>query len=85
MLTVRHEHYFLKEAVMKKLTSRRLPLAASILSLSCSAFAQEMEEVVITSSLIDSSTDSISNPLHVISGQKLPTMQAKVLVPALTI
>ncbi len=56
---------------MKKLTSRRLPLAASILSLSCSAFAQEMEEVVITSSLIDSSTDSISNPLHVISGQKI--------------
>ena len=51
---------------MKKLTSRRLPLAASLLSLSCSAFAQEMEEVIITSSLIDASAEAISNPLHVI-------------------
>ena len=63
---------------MKKLTSRRLPLAASILSLSCSAFAQEMEEVVITSSLIDSLNRGNLKPTACYrAAKKSPTMQAK--------
>jgi iron complex outermembrane receptor protein len=56
---------------MKKLMTGRLPLAAALMSLSCSALTQEMEEIIITSSLIDSSVDAISNPLHVIVGQTI--------------
>ena len=68
---IRRGHYFLEESVLNKLTTRRLPLAASLLSLSCSAFAQEIEEIIITSSLIDASAEEISNPLHVIDGQSI--------------
>tara|TARA_B110000046_G_scaffold182287_1_gene215997 strand:- start:3398 stop:5563 length:2166 start_codon:yes stop_codon:yes gene_type:complete len=56
---------------MKKLTTARLPLAAALLSLSCSAIAQEMEEVIITASLIDPSSEAIANPLHVINGESI--------------
>ena len=56
---------------MKKLTTVRLPLAAALLSLSCSAIAQEMEEVIITASLIDPSSEAIANPLHVINGESI--------------
>ena len=56
---------------MKKLNTVKLPLAACLVSLSCSAFTQEMEEVIVTSSLIDASSDAISNPLHVINGESI--------------
>ncbi|MGB2046230.1 MAG: TonB-dependent receptor plug domain-containing protein, partial [Porticoccaceae bacterium] len=56
---------------MNKLNTAQLPLAAWLVSLSCGAVAQEMEEVIITSSLIDASSDALSNPLHVISGQTI--------------
>ena len=58
---------------MKKSNNGKLPLAACLVSLSCSTFAQEMEEVIITASLIDSSSDAISNPLHVLSGKAIAT------------
>lgn len=73
MPVIRRGHYFLEESVLNKLTTRRLPLAASLLSLSCSTFAQEIEEIIITSSLIDASAEAISNPLHVIDGQSIAT------------
>ena len=47
---------------MNKLNTVKLPLAAWLVSLSCGAVAQEMEEVIITSSLIDASSDALSNP-----------------------
>jgi len=56
---------------MKQLNTVKLPLAAALVSLSCSAFTQEMEEVIVTSSLIDASSDAISNPLHVINGESI--------------
>ena len=56
---------------MNKLNTVKLPLAAWLVSLSCGAVAQEMEEVIITSSLIDASSDALSNPLHVINGQSI--------------
>ena len=56
---------------MKKRLMGKLPLATALVSLSCSAFTQELEEVIITSSLIDASSDEISNPLHVINGQTI--------------
>jgi iron complex outermembrane receptor protein len=58
---------------MKKLNTVKLPLAACLVSLSCSALTQEMEEVIITASLIDASSDSISNPLHVVNGESVAT------------
>jgi iron complex outermembrane receptor protein len=58
---------------VKKSNNGKLPLAACLVSLSCSTFAQEMEEVIITASLIDSSSDAISNPLHVLSGKAIAT------------
>ena len=58
---------------MKKLVTVKLPLAACLIGLSCSAFTQEMQEVIVTSSLIDASSDEISNPLHVISGESIAT------------
>jgi len=58
---------------MKKLVTVKLPLAACLIGLSCSAFTQEMQEVIVTSSLIDASSDEISNPLHVISGGSIAT------------
>ena len=58
---------------MKKLNTVKLPLAACLVSLSCSALTQEMEEVIITASLIDSSSDAISNPLHVVNGESIAT------------
>ena len=58
---------------MKKLNTVKLPLAACLVSLSCSALTQEMEEVIITASLIDSSSDAISNPLHVVNGESVAT------------
>ena len=65
--------YFLKEPIMKNLVTGKLPLAAAIVSMSCTALSQEMEEVIITSSLIDASSEEISNPLHVIDGGALAT------------
>jgi iron complex outermembrane receptor protein len=62
---------FLEEHSMKQLNTVKLPLAAALVSLSCSAFTQEMEEVIVTSSLIDASSDAISNPLHVINGESI--------------
>ena len=56
---------------MKQLNTAKLPLAAALVSLSCSALAQEMEEVIITSSLIDPSSEAIANPLHVINGESI--------------
>ena len=58
---------------MKKLNTVKLPLAACLVSLSCSALTQEMEEVIIKASLIDSSSDAISNPLHVMNGEAIAT------------
>ena len=58
---------------MKKLNTVKLPLAACLVSLSCSALTQEMEEVIITASLIDASSDAISNPLHVVNGESVAT------------
>ena len=58
---------------MKNLVTGKLPLAAAIVSMSCTALSQEMEEVIITSSLIDASSEEISNPLHVIDGGALAT------------
>ncbi|MDP6198990.1 MAG: TonB-dependent receptor plug domain-containing protein, partial [Porticoccaceae bacterium] len=58
---------------MHKLNTVKLPLAAWLVSLSCGAVTQEMEEVIVTSSLIDASSDAISNPLHVVSGQSIAT------------
>ena len=58
---------------MKKLVTVKLPLAACLIGLSCSAFTQEMQEVIITASLIDASSDEISNPLHVITGESIAT------------
>ena len=56
---------------MKQLNTAKLPLAAALVSLSCSALAQEMEEVIVTSSLIDPSSEAIANPLHVINGESI--------------
>ncbi len=56
---------------MKQLNTVKLPLAAALVSLSCSALTQEMEEVIITSSLIDPSSEAIANPLHVINGESI--------------
>ena len=56
---------------MKQLNTAKLPLVAALVSLSCSALAQEMEEVIITSSLIDPSSEAIANPLHVINGESI--------------
>jgi len=58
---------------MKKLVTVKLPLAACLIGLSCSAFTQEMQEVIIRSSLIDASSDEIANPLHVINGESIAT------------
>jgi iron complex outermembrane receptor protein len=46
----------------------KLPLSAFLVGLSCSAAAQEIEEIIVRSSLIDATADQISNPLHIISG-----------------
>lgn len=56
---------------MKQLNTIKLPLAAALVSLSCSALTQEMEEVIVTSSLIDPSSEAIANPLHVIKGESI--------------
>ena len=56
---------------MKQLNTVKLPLAAALVSLSCSALTQEMEEVIVTSSLIDPSSEAIANPLHVINGESI--------------
>ena len=56
---------------MKKLNTVKLPLAAALVSLSCSALTQEMEEFIVTSSLIDPSSEAIANPLHVIKGESI--------------
>lgn len=58
---------------MKNLIAFKLPLSACILSLSCSAFTKEIEEIIVTSSLIDSSVEALSNPLHVITGESIAT------------
>ena len=58
---------------MKKLVTGKLPLAAALVSMSCSALSQEMEEVIITASLIDASSEVIANPLHVINGESVAT------------
>ena len=73
MPLIRRIVYFLKESIMKNLVTGNLPLAAAIVSMSCTALSQEMEEVIITSSLIDASSEEISNPLHVIDGGALAT------------
>ena len=73
MSVIRRIVYFLKETIMKNLVTGKLPLAAAIVSMSCSALSQEMEEVIITSSLIDPSSEEISNPLHVIDGGTIAT------------
>ena len=70
---IRRACYFLEEHPMKKLVTVKLPLAACLISLSCSALTQEMQEVIITASLIDASSDAISNPLHVVSGESIAT------------
>ncbi len=56
---------------MKQLNTVKLPLAAALVSLSCNALAQEMEEVIVTSSLIDPSSEAIANPLHVVNGESI--------------
>lgn len=58
---------------MKKLTTGKLPLAACLAGLSCSVFAQQIEEIIVTSSLIDASAEAISNPLHIVDGQSIAT------------
>ena len=56
---------------MKKLISRRLPIAACVMHMSTVAVAQDIEEVIITSSLIDDSLEAIVNPLHIIDGDSI--------------
>ena len=49
-------------------------LAAAVLLAPISASANSnIEEVIITSSLIDAASDEISNPLHVINGESIAT------------
>ena len=57
----------------KKPIAFKLPLSAMIVSLSCGAVGQEIEEIVVRSSLINSAVDEISNPLHIISGESVAT------------
>jgi len=56
---------------MKTLFNRRLSLAVCVMSVSCSTFSQEIEEIIVTSSLIDASAEAISNPLHIVDGQSI--------------
>jgi len=55
----------------KKPIAFKLSLSACLIGLSCSAAAQEIEEIIVRSSLIDSTVDEISNPLHIISGESI--------------
>ena len=48
------------------------PVLVSAL-LSVNAIANEIEEVIVTSSLIDQTLSDIENPLHVVSGEDLST------------
>jgi iron complex outermembrane receptor protein len=54
---------------IKKPMGFKLPLSAFLVGLSCSAATQEIEEIIVRSSLIDSTADQISNPLHIIAGE----------------
>ena len=48
------------------------PVVLSVL-LSVNAIANEIEEVIVTSSLIDQTLNDIENPLHVVSGEDIST------------
>ena len=55
---------------MKKINFIGLPLLALIAFANIS-LANDLEEVVVTSSLIDASASDISNPIHVMNGQSI--------------
>ena len=42
------------------------------------AFADEMEEVIVSSSLVNSSASEIADPIHILSGMILAMRQLKV-------
>ena len=56
---------------MNKFIARKLPLAACVMHLSTGALAGDIEEIIVTSSLIDATADSISNPLHIVDGSAI--------------
>lgn len=56
---------------MKKLNNYRLLTATCLVSLSASALSEEIEEIIVYSSLIDASAEAIANPLHIISGDSV--------------
>ena len=50
------------------------PVVLSVLlSVNAIAIANEIEEVIVTSSLIDQTLNDIENPLHVVSGEDIST------------
>jgi iron complex outermembrane receptor protein len=55
---------------MKKINFIGLPLLALTIFASMS-LANDLEEVVVTSSLIDASVSDISNPIHIMNGQSI--------------
>ena len=69
---------------MHKLNTVKLPLAACLVSLSCGAVTQEMEEVIIKSSLIDASSDATQTHCMLSVVNPLLPMPVKALVLALT-
>jgi len=56
---------------MKKLSNYRLLTATCLVSLSTSALSEEIEEIIVSSSLIDASAEAIANPLHIINGDSI--------------
>ncbi|MGB1158713.1 MAG: TonB-dependent receptor [Porticoccaceae bacterium] len=56
---------------MKKLNNYKLLTATCLVSLSTSALSEEIEEIIVSSSLIDASAEAIANPLHIISGDSV--------------
>lgn len=56
---------------MKKFIAFELPLSACLIGLSCCVISQEIDEIIVRSSLIDATAAQISNPLHIISGESV--------------